>query len=135
MVYRRFLRPRVLGALSAAVLLASCAMVERQQDKSTEQLLAAAGFAIRPADTPEKLASLQAMKQQKLVRRTAPNGTLQFTFADAQVCRCIYVGDEAAFQRYQRLAVERQIAIADQEAALDEQLDSPWAYGWWATPY
>ncbi|QLH40072.1 MAG: hypothetical protein HWD60_15570 [Defluviicoccus sp.] len=135
MVYRRFPRLRVLTALAATALLASCTMMEKQQDKSTEQLLAAAGFAIRPADTPEKLASLQAMKQEKLVRRTAPNGTLKFTYADATVCRCIYVGDEAAFERYQRLAVEKQIAIADQEAALDEQMDSPWAYGWWAEPY
>jgi 3-dehydroquinate synthetase len=135
MAHHRFPRAHALGLIVAAALLASCAIVERQETKTTEQLLSAAGFSIRPADTPEKLASLQAMKQHMMIRRPAPDGTLQFTYADAAGCRCIYVGDEAAFQRYQRLAVERQIAIADQEAALDEEMDTPFPYGWWAVPY
>jgi hypothetical protein len=115
-------------------MLAGCAAIEKQDTKSTEQLLSAAGFTIRPADTPDKLASLQAMKQRKVVRRETKDGQLQFLYADAAVCRCLYVGDEQAYQQYQKLAVQQQIAFADQEAALDASLDSPWAYGWW-TPY
>jgi hypothetical protein len=110
-------------------------MIEKQETKSTEQLLSAAGFDIRPADTPDKLASLQAMKQRKLIRRQDKDGQLQFLYADAGLCRCLYVGDEQDYQQYQKLAVRQQIAIADQEAALDESLDSPWAYDWWAVPY
>jgi hypothetical protein len=116
------------------IMLAGCAAIEKQETKSTEQLLSAAGFTIRPADTPDKLASLQAMKQRKVVRRETKDGQLQFLYADAAVCRCLYVGDEQAYQQYQKLAVQQQIAFADQEAALDASLDSPWAYGWW-TPY
>jgi hypothetical protein len=116
------------------IMLAGCAAIEKQETKSTEQLLSAAGFTIHPADTPDKLASLQAMKQRKVVRRETKDGQLQFLYADAAVCRCLYVGDEQAYQQYQKLAVQQQIAFADQEAALDASLDSPWAYGWW-TPY
>jgi len=135
MLRRPFAYARPFAIATAVLLLTGCATIERQETKSTEQLLAAAGFDIRPADTPDKLASLQSMKQHKLIRRQGTDGRLQFTWADAAVCRCIYVGDEAAFQRYQRLSIEKQVAVAQQEAALDEQLDSPWAYGWWSVPY
>lgn len=129
-----FSRLSLTTAAVFSIMLAGCAAIEKQDTKSTEQLLSAAGFTIRPADTPDKLASLQAMKQRKVVRRETKDGQLQFLYADAAVCRCLYVGDEQAYQQYQKLAVQQQIAFADQEAALDASLDSPWAYGWW-TPY
>lgn len=123
------------AGLVVAASLGGCTAIEKQQAKSTEQLLAASGFAIRPADTPEKLASLQAMKQRKLIQRQTPDGKLQFLWVDALVCRCIYVGDEKAYQSYQALAVQQQIADADREAALDASMDRPWAYDWWGMPY
>ena len=119
-------------AVVLVMLLAGCAAIEKQETRSTEQLLSAAGFGIKPADTPDKLATLQAMKQNKLVRRQTKDGRLQFLYADAGVCRCVYVGDEQAYQRYQDLAVQQQIAIADQEAELDASMDTPWAYDWGA---
>lgn len=121
----------VLGAAAAP----GCTVIEKQQAKSTEQLLAASGFAIRPADTPEKLASLRAMKQRKLIRHETPGGKLEFLWADALVCRCIYVGDQQAYQAYESLAVQQQIAESDREAALDASMDSPWGYDWWGMPY
>jgi hypothetical protein len=119
-----------LTAVVLMMLLAGCAAIEKQETRSTEQLLSAAGFDIKPADTPDKVATLQAMKQNKLVRRQTKDGRLQFLYADAAVCRCLYVGDEQAYQRYQNLAVQQQIAIADQEAELDASMDTPWAYDW-----
>jgi hypothetical protein len=124
------------AAIVAIILLAGCAAIEKQETKNTEQLLSASGFDIQPADTPEKLASLQAMKQNKLVQRQTKDGQPQFLYADAAVCRCLYVGDQQDYQQYQKLATQQQIAIAEREAALDASLDNPWAYsyGWWA-PY
>jgi hypothetical protein len=107
-----------ITAIVTTIVLAGCAAIEKQETKSTEQLLSAAGFDIQPADTPDKLTSLQAMKQHKIVRRQTTDGQLQFLYADAEVCRCLYVGDQQDYQQYQKLAVEQQIAIADQEAAL-----------------
>ena len=111
-----------------AILLAGCAAIEKQDTEGTEQLLSAAGFNIKPADTPEKLASLQVMKQHKVVRRELSNGQLRFLYADAAVCRCLYVGDEQAYQQYQKLAVQQENALMDQQAALDNSLDNWWAY-------
>ena len=111
-----------------AILLAGCAAIEKQDTKDTEQLLSAAGFNIKLADTPEKLASLQVMKQHKVVRRELSNGQLRFLYADATVCRCLYVGDEQAYQQYQKLAVQQENALMDQQAALDSALDNWWAY-------
>lgn len=125
----------LLGAATIGVLaigLSGCAKIERQETRSKEQLMAASGFVIRPADTPEKLAKLQAMKQNKLIQQSTSSGQVQFLYADATVCRCLYVGDQQAYQAYQSLAVQQQIAQADREAALDASMDAPWAYdGWW----
>jgi hypothetical protein len=111
-----------------AMLLAGCAAIEKQDTEGTEQLLSAAGFNIKAADTPEKLASLQRMKQHKVVRRELNNGQLRFLYADAAVCRCLYVGDEQAYQQYQKLAVQQENALMNQEAALSNSLDNWWAY-------
>ena len=118
--------PTVGGVM--AMLLAGCAAIEKQQTEGTEQLLSAAGFNIKPANTPEKLASLQVMKQHKVVRRELSNGQLRYLYADATVCRCLYVGDEQAYQQYQKLAVQQENALMDQQAALDNSLDNWWAY-------
>lgn len=122
-------------ALVLAGQAGGCAMVERQETKSTEQLLSAGGFSIKAADTPEKLSKLQAMKQRKILRRQGPDGQPQFLFADATYCRCLYIGNEAAYQSYQKLSVEQQIAEDQQQAELDASMDSPWAYDWWSVPY
>jgi hypothetical protein len=111
-----------------AILLAGCAAIEKQDTEGTEQLLSAAGFNIKPADTPEKLASLQVMEQHKVVRRELSDDRLRFLYADAAVCRCLYVGDEQAYQQYQKLAVQQENASMDQQAALDNSLDNWWAY-------
>jgi hypothetical protein len=124
----------VLGLLMLAQI-GGCAMVERQETKSTEQLLSAGGFNIKTADTSEKLSKLQAMKQRKILQRQGPDGEPQFLYADATYCRCLYVGDEKAYQAYQRLSVEQQIAEERQQAELDASMDAPWAYDWWSAPY
>ena len=111
-----------------AILLAGCAAIDKQDTEDTEQLLSAAGFNIKPANTPDKLASLQVMKQHKVVRRELNNGQLRFLYADATLCRCLYVGDEQAYQQYQKLAVQQENALMDQQAALDSSLDNWWAY-------
>ena len=68
------------------------------------------------------------MKQHKVVRRELSNGQLRFLYGDAAVCRCLYVGDEQAYQQYQKLAVQQENALMDQQAALDNSLDNWWAY-------
>ncbi|MBK8210674.1 MAG: hypothetical protein IPK78_12645 [Rhodospirillales bacterium] len=137
MMLRSCSRSAMLAAIAVLLVfqIGGCAMIQRQETNSTEQLLSAGGFAIKAADTPEKLSKLQAMKQRKILRRQGPDGQPQFLFADATYCRCLYIGNEMAYQTYQRLSVEQQIAEDRQQAELDASMDSPWAYDWWSAPY
>src|SRR5262245_34218393 len=54
--------------LAATVLtLGACATLHQREAQSTEQVLAAAGFKAKPADTPERIANLNTMPPRKLV--------------------------------------------------------------------
>jgi hypothetical protein len=64
MRWTTLIRPLVALGLSVT----GCAAIRTHQTADTEQILAAAGFQVRPADTPEKLAHLQTLKPRKVVR-------------------------------------------------------------------
>ncbi len=124
------------GATLAAValLLGGCAALQADRARRTEQLLAAAGFQLRIADTPEKLAHLEKLTQRKLVPHQK-DGVVHFVFADASGCRCLYVGNAQAYQRYQALVVQAQIAEdqrfaaeANRDAAMNWTLWGPFAF-------
>ena len=75
-----------------------CAAVQPAATRSTEQLLAAAGF--RVADTPERVAELVSRHQ---------DGGVSYVFADPVGCHCVYVGGGREYQEYQRLRLEQGI--------------------------
>ena len=58
---------------------------------------------MRLADSPAKVDHLKALTQHKLVPHTN-KGEARYIYADAKYCKCVYAGDEAAYQRYQKLA-------------------------------
>ena len=113
---------RAVGALTLAAVLAGCVTVGAQQ---TESMLAAAGFVQHPADTPQKLAKLQALPQNTVVFTQRKKGSF-YIYADAAGCNCAYIGDAAAYQQYQQMRVANNIAqmqettaMLNQEAAMD----------------
>jgi hypothetical protein len=69
-------------------------------------MLFAAGFKKEYAKTPESLERLKTLPQRKLVRRER-DGKVDYFYADAKGCQCVYVGDEGNYERYQRLLTER----------------------------
>ena len=102
------------------LVLTGCSLFRltpQQQAAQVEPVLAAAGFRILPADTPEKLAHLQKLPPLKLTPRQH-NGQIQYAYADPYSCTCLYVGDEKAFQKYQQLALEQKIADEQRQAAM-----------------
>lgn len=99
-----------------AVLGSGCTPTLRQQAAQIEPMLSAAGFKMKLADTPEKLAKLQALPQLKFRTLTRDSKTY-YAYTDAEGCRCTYLGDEAAFQSYQRLLQQQRMAREDSEAA------------------
>lgn len=124
-------RFRIAIAAAVAASLAACATIEASRAEDTEQLLAAAGFRMKPADTPEKLAHVQSLTQHKLVPHSN-DGAILYVYADATTCRCVYAGSEEAYQRYQQLALQRQMA-ADQRIAAEMNEDAAMNWGMWGT--
>ena len=105
--------------------LAACQAIENEQAQDTEQLLAAAGFHMKEATTPEQLANLQAVTQRKIVIHNQ-DGRLRYVYADAQECKCVYVGNERNYDEYQRLSVKEEVAEANMAAPLDWGMWGPW---------
>lgn len=129
------------ATVSVAILLcAGCSLFRlspQQQADQTEPVLAAAGFRMLPADTPEKLAHLKKLPPLKLTPRDH-NGQVRYAYADPYSCTCLYVGDEQAFQQYQRMALEkhiaeeqRQAAMMNEDAAAQMQMDFWGPFGPW----
>ena len=102
-------------ALAVAVYAAGC---ESAQDRANhvESMLAAAGFRMHPAETDEHMQKLQNMKPLKL-QYFFVNGKPRYWFADPKFCKCIYIGDEEDYQKYQQLRLQEENAQRAQEAA------------------
>lgn len=110
----------------------ACAAIQSQNAMDTERLLAASGFQMRLADSPGKLAHLQTLAQRRLVPHPHDD-KVYYVYADASYCQCIYIGNEKAYQRYQQLALQKQIAEDQRmtaemnaDAAMDWDLWGPW---------
>jgi len=109
--------------------LAGCAMDQKQKAIEMERLLAASGFKMRLADTESKLAQLKELPQRKLVAQNW-NGKVRYVYADADNCKCAYVGDEEAYKHFQGLALQRQIAEEDRRAAERDNAAEMDSGGW-----
>ena len=66
---------------------------------ATDMRLSNAGFIMRPANTPEQHARLRQLPPRKFVARTKA-GRRYFLYADPDVCKCVFLGDERAMQAY-----------------------------------
>jgi hypothetical protein len=120
-------------ALAVAVTATGCATIRRSEARSTEQLLAAAGFEMRPADTAERQQRLAAMPPYQLVSRPQ-DGKFVYTYADPDTCKCLYVGGFKEYSKYQRLRVEHQIARDRAWAAQGDRMDCDMGEPWWCAP-
>ena len=109
---------------------AGCATLPSGETANIESLLTQAGFKKRVADTPEKLADLKTRTQHKLVGYKHEDGDYRFVYADASGCKCMYVGKQKAYQKYQLLAVEKQIA-QDKRIVVDQTPGTPINWAVW----
>lgn len=82
----------------------------------TQGFLEEAGFLKKNADSPAKLDYLKSLTQHTLVLHER-NGKSYYVYADANNCKCLYVGDEQAFQRYRK--------IMDRFSKLEEPVPGP----------
>jgi len=135
MTFPIFLRA-TYAVLLVSLALAGCKTIERDEAIHTERLLAASGFQMKLADTPSRMNQLASLPKRQLIP-TKEGGELRYVYADELGCKCIYVGSEKAYQRYEKLAIKEQIATQEEEAALDMETTSfDWgAWGPWYSPW
>jgi hypothetical protein len=125
-------RGSLMVMAAAGMLLAGCT-TERQIVQNKEDMLAASGFTIRPANTPERQAEMKNLPPHKFVYQER-NGKPVYLYADPTVCDCLYIGSEQAYQQYHKLALQKQIADEQLQAAQMSMSNwnwGPWGPGWW----
>jgi hypothetical protein len=66
---------------------------------ATDMKLEDAGFVMRRADTPDKIARLRLIPPRQFVTRTGKSGRY-YLWADADYCKCVFVGDGRALQSF-----------------------------------
>jgi hypothetical protein len=114
-------RSRAAAILATALVVTALGACETQQQQIAEHedKLAAAGFIIKPANTPERQAMLARLPAHRFVMRQ--NGdTIHYVYADPLVCGCLYVGTQQAYNQYKANQLAQHLA--------DEQLMSAQAY-------
>ncbi len=111
----------------ALALLTGCAAIERAENNSNEQLLAAAGFNAVPANTPKRQQTLATLKPYTIQREIRGNSVM-YVYADPKN-NLAYIGDQAAYSKYQNLVVQQQIANQNLMAAQMESMPGAWG-GW-----
>jgi hypothetical protein len=116
-------------ALGLSLVLAGCAAIRRSEARSAEDVLAAAGFRQLPATTPQRIDALRTMKPRTLSQVTRDGKTF-YVYPDPDNCNCLYVGSEAEYHEYKRLALEKQMADERLEAAEAEE-DTAMDWGVW----
>lgn len=130
---------KCFGIVTMAFLIGSCAALQQRQARQMEDILAEAGFQRMPADTADKAAHLNGLTPDQVVS-FVKDGKRLYAYADPTGCRCLLVGDEQAYQRYQQLVDAPQIAqeqaIAkkvNEDGADDAGTDWEYANGplWW----
>jgi len=118
--------------------ISGCAILRTNEAQQTDRLLSAAGFKMLPAYTPQKDELLSSLTPLKLQYRIRDAKTL-FFYSDPYDCKCVYTGDQSAYDRFEKLAVEADIAKEEQEAALMNEEAAmgfgPWGWAWLGGPW
>ncbi len=118
---------------SGLLLLAGCIGVSACASgvEQKEDLLAAAGFTLVPANTPQRQASLASLPPHKFVHQVR-NNVVIFTYADPTICDCLYVGNQAAYDRYRQEVFAKNIANEQQMTAQMNNMNwDGWGPGWY----
>ncbi|MHB9074122.1 MAG: hypothetical protein ACYC6G_11425 [Desulfobaccales bacterium] len=119
------IRPALISAMLAAVIgiaMLGCATAPSSGPAASQaDLLAQAGFTLRTADTAKKLAYINSLPSQKVVQQNYKGKTHYVVCPDPSTKQC-YVGNEAAYQRYQQLSLQQNIS-AERHAVSEQRWD------------
>jgi hypothetical protein len=118
----------IVLTIGAAISIAAC-QTESQMVTQREDNLAAAGFIVKPANTPERQQMLHRLPPHTFVQRV--NGdVVHYVFADPLVCGCLYVGTQQAYNAY-KLHQQQQNLVDEQAMAAQSYSDASWSWNAW----
>lgn len=134
-LHRRMRRCALVFAL--AIALGGCASLSQSEKPTPQQtaarlepMLAAAGFAMLPADTAERQNQLSTLPPLTVSYYVGRKGKLHYWMADPEFCKCMYLGTEQAYQKYEQMNLqanwqrkESEDARENLEANQEEQMD------------
>ena len=109
------MRVTLKGTLVAVAVLATAGCAHEIIGRR-ESMLAAAGFRVQPASTPERVQSLQALPPNRFVVQEK-DGKQVWLYADPVVCKCLYVGAPENYQAFHQLAFQQHLVDEQVEAA------------------
>ncbi len=92
-----------IGVLTAYQIQQNKVIVQHEED------LSAAGFIVRPAITPEQRTMLTLLPAFRVVPRIR-GGKIRVVYADPNVCDCLYVGSQQAYDLYKQNRLEQHLA-------------------------
>lgn len=118
------------AAAGLALGIAGCVSQQTQVGQK-EDLLAAAGFQVRPADSPHRLAAIKRLPPNRFVTKLV-NGNPVYLYADPLVCNCVYFGTQPNWDAYKQEMFAQQIANENQMTAMMNQ--EAWDFGPWGWP-
>ncbi len=127
----------VIPAIAACFTLAACATTQ-EQISHKEDLLAAAGFTVKPANTPERESELHRLPPDRFVTR-AKGDEMEYLYADPVACNCLYIGNQHAYGAFKKEMFQQRIADEQEMTAMmynhpwnwDGWNWGPWGPGWW----
>ncbi|MFZ0677329.1 hypothetical protein [Candidatus Binatus sp.] len=111
----------LIAAISAA--LAGCGSMQpppptpEQQAEQLEPMLAAAGFRMLPADTPERQKQLASLLPMQVLYYVGKTGKLHYYMADPSYCKCMYIGSEENYQQYEKMKLNQQFQAKEGEVS------------------
>jgi hypothetical protein len=124
-IFSRAASAAVLVMLAAGVLSAC----QTQAVATREDNLAAAGFSVKPANTPELKAMLNRLPANRFVMRQ--NGSVvHYVYADPLVCGCLYVGTQQQYNQYVRDR-QTQDLVDEQQMTAQMYQDANWNWNPW----
>ena len=104
---RNFRYVTVIGFL---LLIGALVIYQAQQQTiiQHEYSLAVAGFIAHSANTPELKATLNLLPAHHVVQRMHAD-KVRYMYADPDVCDCLYVGSQHAYDLYRQIRRERHL--------------------------
>ncbi len=107
----------------------SACQTAQQKVSEREDDLAAAGFLVKPANTPARKAMLSRLPANHFVRRVTGDD-VHYVYADPLVCGCLYVGSQQAYGAYKQHQQQEHLAN-EQQMIADSYSDANWNWGDW----